>query len=111
MEKRILCALLIVALLNTNLVWAADNDRLAELKKKIEAMQDAYESKIDSLESRIAELEGEKSKTLAQTPPPAESKPAVVSPHHQPTGHQSPYPIHPKSTRSNGCGNMQMPSN
>ena len=63
MEKRILYALLIIALLNTNIIWAADDDRLAELEKKIEAMHAAYESKIDSLESRIAELEGEKAKT------------------------------------------------
>ena len=78
MEKRILCALLIVALLNINLIWAADEDRLAELEKKLEAMQTAYESKIDSLESRIAELESNKLKTLTQTPPPPEFEPAVV---------------------------------
>ena len=49
MEKRILCILLITAVLYTNLVWASDDDRLVELKKKIEAMQAAYESKIESL--------------------------------------------------------------
>ncbi len=38
MEKRILCILLIIAVLHTNLVWAADDDRLANLEKKIEAM-------------------------------------------------------------------------
>jgi maltoporin len=61
MEKRILCVLLITAVLHTNLVWASDDDRLAELEKKIEAMQAAYENKIDSLESRIVELEGKES--------------------------------------------------
>ena len=50
----------------------------AELEKKLEAMQTAYESKIDSLESRIAELESNKLKTLTQTPPPPEFEPAVV---------------------------------
>ena len=73
MEKRMLCALLIVALLNTNFAWAADDDRLAELEKKIEAMQSTYETKIESLESRIAELEGDKAtspaKALVQTMP------------------------------------------
>ncbi|MHC5093122.1 MAG: carbohydrate porin [Planctomycetota bacterium] len=61
MEKRILCILLAIAFMNTNLLWAADDDRLAELEKKIEAMQTAYESKIDSLESRIVELESKES--------------------------------------------------
>ncbi|MFZ9011686.1 MAG: carbohydrate porin, partial [Anaerohalosphaeraceae bacterium] len=61
MEKRILCILLITAVLHTNLVWASDDERLAELEKKIEAMQAAYESKIDSLESRIVELESKES--------------------------------------------------
>ena len=61
MEKQVLCVLLITAVLHTNLVWASDDDRLAELEKKIEAMQAAYESKIDSLESRIVELEGKES--------------------------------------------------
>ncbi|MHC4760531.1 MAG: carbohydrate porin, partial [Planctomycetota bacterium] len=60
-EKRILCILLAIAFMNTNLLWAADDDRLAELEKKIEAMQTAYESKIDSLESRIVELESKES--------------------------------------------------
>ena len=63
--------------MNTNFAWAADDDRLAELEKKIEVMQAAYESKIDSLESRIEELEGEKAKASAkkqvQTPPPRRS--------------------------------------
>ncbi|MHC5100656.1 MAG: carbohydrate porin [Planctomycetota bacterium] len=80
MEKRILCILLIIAVLHTNLVWAADDERLANLEKKIEAMQAAYESKIDSLESRIDELEGEKAKasakarvqTMVATVPPEE---------------------------------------
>ena len=73
--------------MNTNFAWAADDDRLAELEKKIEVMQAAYESKIDSLESRIEELEGEKAKASAkkqvQTPPPAD--PSYVADYTVPT--------------------------
>ena len=57
MEKRIYCLFLAVVFLNTNLLWAADEDRIAELEKKLEAMQAAYEGRIESLEARIVELE------------------------------------------------------
>jgi hypothetical protein len=103
--------------LNTNFTWAADDDRLAELEKKIEVMQAAYESKIDSLESRIEELEGEKAKASAkkqvQTPPPAD--PSYVADYTVPTPSatvdENPIilPIPLKSTPLNGCGNMLMP--
>lgn len=32
MEKRILCLVLVATILNSNLLWAADEDRLAELE-------------------------------------------------------------------------------
>lgn len=67
--------MLAIVFLNSRPLWADDGDRLAELEKKFEAMQTAYETQIQSLESRIAELESKNSVSTAS----AESQPAMVT--------------------------------
>ncbi len=57
MKHCVILICLIVLVSGSACLAAADDDRIAELEKKIEAMQSAYESKIESLEGRIEELE------------------------------------------------------
>jgi maltoporin len=94
MEKRLVCIVLAIVFLNTNLLWAADEDRLAELEKKFELMQSAYESKIEALESRIAELENKEASSQTATP----TQPVVIQvpADHSSTGQQITLPEPPE---------------
>ena len=80
MKKGILGVIAVVLLASQGLCWAADDDRLAELEKKLEAMQAAYENRIEALENRIDELEGKPKSMFVPVESTAQSAPQPLGP-------------------------------
>ena len=84
MSKKLLLATSAVAILSASPVFAADDVNLQTLQAEIQAMRQAYESKIEQLEQKVEKLSAQQNQTAAQvtaiepatgdTLPPATSK-------------------------------------
>ena len=66
MSNKLLLAASAVALLSTSPVFAADDVSLQTLQAEIQAMRDAYESKIDQLEQKVETLSTQQNQTAEQ---------------------------------------------
>lgn len=84
MSKKLLLATSAVAILSASPAFAADDVNLQTLQAEIQAMRQAYESKIEQLEQKVEKLSAQQNQTAAQitaiepatgdTLPPATSK-------------------------------------
>lgn len=74
MSKKLLLAASVAAIMSTSPVMAADDSDLKALRAEIAAMKQAYESKIDQLESKVQNLATQQNQTarkVAATEPAA----------------------------------------
>ena len=73
MSKKLLLAASVVAILSASPAFAADDANLNALRAEIAAMKQSYETRIDSLENRLKEMESTQATQAASVQPAAGS--------------------------------------